>query len=31
MLDDWRINWEGSARPAARVWDFLKAHKFFAE
>jgi acyl-CoA dehydrogenase len=29
MLDDWRINWELGDLPP-EVWDFLKAHKFFA-
>ena len=29
MLDDWRINWELRDLPP-EVWDFLKAHKFFA-
>ena len=29
MLDDWQINWELRDLPP-QVWDFLKAHKFFA-
>ena len=29
MLDDWKINWEWHDLPP-EVWDFLKAHKFFA-
>ncbi len=29
MLDDWQINWELRDLPP-EVWDFLKAHKFFA-
>jgi acyl-CoA dehydrogenase len=29
MLDDWRINWKERDLPR-KVWDFLKAHKFFA-
>src|SRR6516164_7127521 len=29
MLDDWAITWELGDLPA-EVWDFLKAHKFFA-
>lgn len=29
MLDDWKINWELRDLPP-EVWDFLKAHKFFA-
>ena len=29
MLDDWQINWELHDLPP-EVWDFLKAHKFFA-
>jgi acyl-CoA dehydrogenase len=29
MLDDWRITWEWHDLPP-EVWDFLKAHKFFA-
>ncbi len=29
MLDDWKINWEWHDLPP-QVWDFLKAHKFFA-
>ena len=29
MLDDWQINWELGDLPP-EVWDFLKAHKFFA-
>jgi acyl-CoA dehydrogenase len=29
MLDDWHINWELRDLPP-EVWDFLKAHKFFA-
>ena len=29
MLDDWRINWEWHDLPP-EVWDYLKAHKFFA-
>ena len=29
MLDDWQINGELRALPP-QVWDFLKAHKFFA-
>jgi acyl-CoA dehydrogenase len=29
MLDDWQITWELRDLPP-EVWDFLKAHKFFA-
>src|ERR1043166_1702386 len=29
MLDDWKINWEWRDLPP-EVWDYLKAHKFFA-
>jgi acyl-CoA dehydrogenase len=29
MLDDWKINWELHDLPP-EVWDFLKAHRFFA-
>src|SRR5436853_195326 len=29
MIDDWRINWELHDLPP-EVWDFLKAHRFFA-
>jgi acyl-CoA dehydrogenase len=29
MLDDWRITWELGDLPP-EVWEFLKAHKFFA-
>src|SRR5215472_10804537 len=29
MLDDWAITWELGDLPP-EVWDFLKAHKFFA-
>jgi acyl-CoA dehydrogenase len=29
MLDDWQINWELCDLPP-EVWDYLKAHKFFA-
>jgi acyl-CoA dehydrogenase len=29
MLDDWRINWDLRDLPP-EVWDFLKAHRFFA-
>lgn len=29
MLDDWRITWEWRDLPP-EVWEFLKAHKFFA-
>jgi acyl-CoA dehydrogenase len=29
MLDDWHINWELRDLPP-EIWDFLKAHKFFA-
>jgi acyl-CoA dehydrogenase len=29
MVDDWQINWELRDLPP-EVWDFLKAHKFFA-
>jgi acyl-CoA dehydrogenase len=29
MIDDWRINWELHDLPT-EVWDFLKAHRFFA-
>ena len=29
MLDDWKINWEWRDLPP-EVWDFIKAHKFFA-
>jgi len=29
MLDDWKINWELYDLPP-EVWDFLKAHRFFA-
>jgi len=29
MADDWRINWEWHDLPP-QVWDFLKAHRFFA-
>ena len=29
MLDDWKINWELRDLPP-EVWDYLKAHKFFA-
>jgi acyl-CoA dehydrogenase len=29
MADDWQITWELHDLPPA-VWDFLKAHKFFA-
>ena len=29
MLNDWQINWELRDLPS-EVWDYLKAHKFFA-
>jgi len=29
MLDDWKITWELHDLPP-EVWDFLKAHQFFA-
>ena len=29
MVDDWQISWELRDLPP-EVWDFLKAHKFFA-
>ncbi len=29
MLDDWKISWELHDLPP-EVWDYLKAHKFFA-
>lgn len=29
MLDDWSINWDWHDLPP-EVWDFLKAHQFFA-
>src|SRR5262249_40947266 len=29
MLDDWRITWELRDLPP-EIWDFLKAHRFFA-
>jgi acyl-CoA dehydrogenase len=29
MLDDWKVNWAWRDLPP-EVWDFLKAHKFFA-